>query len=169
MTEPHIETKGYLSAVLLRSKDRIRQELKTGTSAEKISVSLALGAAIGVFPLIGTTMALCALLGFLFRLNPVSIQVANYAAYPLQVLLIVPFLELGARVTGKSLDLEWAYRLAAGDASGVAGGLYRSAGYAVLGWVCVVPLLSFLSYFVFLFFVKNATRFLGKSKDQRGE
>ncbi|EPG65946.1 DUF2062 domain-containing protein [Leptospira wolffii] len=148
--------------IWVRSRDRILEELKTGTSPKKIALSLALGAAFGVFPLIGTTMALCALLGFLLRLNPVSIQIANYAVYPFQVLLLVPFLQLGSNITGKDLDLQWAYLLAEGDTSLLWDGLSRSAMYAVLGWTCVVPLVSFFSYFLFLFLVKNATRLVRK-------
>ncbi|EMF81138.1 hypothetical protein LEP1GSC188_3553 [Leptospira weilii serovar Topaz str. LT2116] len=37
-----------------------------------------MGAGVGVFPLIGTTMTICGILGALFRLNPVTIQLANY-------------------------------------------------------------------------------------------
>ncbi len=150
------------TSVWKRTKDRILEELKTGTSPEKISLSLALGAAIGVFPLIGTTMALCAILGFVLRLNPVSIQIANYAAYPFQVLLILPFLQLGAKLTGKELDLGWAYRLLEGDNSQVIEGLSRSAGYAVLGWTCIVPAAAVFAYFLFLFLIGKVNRMIRK-------
>ncbi|TGK01984.1 DUF2062 domain-containing protein [Leptospira langatensis] len=147
---------------LAKAKDRILEELKTGTSPEKIALSLALGAAIGVFPVIGTTMALCAVLGFLLRLNPVSIQIANYAAYPFQVFLIIPFLRLGSYLLGKEIDLGWAYRLAEGDTSQVIDGLSRSAGYAVLGWTSTVPLAAFLSYFLFLLLIRKVNGIIRK-------
>ncbi|TGL58964.1 DUF2062 domain-containing protein [Leptospira sarikeiensis] len=146
-----------------KAKERVLEELKTGTSPQKIALSLALGASIGIFPLIGTTMALCALLGFILRLNPVSIQVANYAAYPFQVFLIIPFLKLGAYISDKELDLSWAYKLTEGDSSKVLEGLSHSAGYAVLGWVSVVPVPALFSYFLLLFLVKKANQVIRKS------
>ncbi|KPA23968.1 PF09835 family protein [Leptospira interrogans] len=71
----------------------LKKELKSGITPEKISLSIVIGAGMGVFPLIGTTMALCGILGVLFRLNPVAIQLANYLVYPLQIILIFPFLK----------------------------------------------------------------------------
>ena len=40
-------------------------------------------------------MILCALAGQLLRLNHIAIQAVNYAVYPLQILLLVPFVRLG--------------------------------------------------------------------------
>ncbi|TGK03802.1 DUF2062 domain-containing protein [Leptospira semungkisensis] len=162
MIESETENNKTKSSFLGKAKDRILVELKTGTSPEKIALSLALGAAIGVFPIIGSTMALCALLGFLLRLNPVSIQIANYAAYPFQVFLIIPFLKLGSSILKKEIDLGWAYRLAEGDTSQLIDGLSRSAGYAVLGWTSTVPIVAFFSYFLFLLLVRKVNGIIRK-------
>ncbi|MEI1279356.1 DUF2062 domain-containing protein [Leptospira venezuelensis] len=145
-----------------KTKLRILEELKTGTSPKKIALSLAIGGAIGIFPLIGTTMALCAIVGFVLRLNPVSIQIANYAMYPFQVFLIVPFLKLGAYLSDRELDLTWAYKLVEGDSSQVWEGLSHSAGYAILGWVCIVPISAVISYFPLLLLVKKANQIVRK-------
>ncbi|PJZ70793.1 hypothetical protein CH373_07730 [Leptospira perolatii] len=145
-------------------KEVILKELKTGTAPEKIALSLTLGAAIGVFPLIGTTMALTALLGFLLRLNPISIQLANYAVYPFQVLLLIPFLQLGASITGAELNLEWAYRFVEGDPSLLWQGLSVSAMYAVLGWGSLVPILGIVSYIAILPAVRKIDKMLKVKK-----
>lgn len=157
-----LENQELKPSFLAKTKTRILEELKTGTSPEKIALSLAIGGAIGIFPLIGTTMALCAFLGFILRLNPVSIQIANYAMYPFQVILIVPFLKLGAYLSGKELDLAWAYKLVEGDNSQVLEGLSHSAGYAVLGWSCMVPIPAGISYFLLLILVRKASRIVRK-------
>ncbi|TGK09014.1 DUF2062 domain-containing protein [Leptospira fletcheri] len=143
-------------------KEAIVKELKTGISPEKIALSLVLGGAIGVFPLIGTTMALAAVFGFLLRLNPISVQLANYAMYPLQIFLLIPFLEFGARLSGTRPDLEWAYRFVDGDPSLLWKGLVDSALYAVVGWGSTVPALSFATYFVVLPLVKKIDRIVRK-------
>jgi len=44
---------------------------------------------------VGIPTALCALLALALRLNLPVIQAANYVAWPLQLLLIVPFTRLG--------------------------------------------------------------------------
>src|SRR4029077_19367671 len=43
--------------------------LAQGVTPEKMALSLALGVALGVFPVLGTTTALCALVALLWRLN----------------------------------------------------------------------------------------------------
>ena len=82
----------------LRKKiaDPILGLLRQGITPEKLALSLALGFCIGTFPLIGTTTLICTLVAVLFRLNLPAIQIANYAVYPLQLLLLVPFMQAGA-------------------------------------------------------------------------
>ncbi len=56
---------------------------------------MALGFAIGCIPVVGIPTVLCAALALGLRLNLPAIQAANYAAMPLQLFLIVPFVRLG--------------------------------------------------------------------------
>ena len=70
--------------------------LRRGTSPEKLAWSLALGILVGVNPLLGSTTVLCLALAFLFRLNLVAAQISNHAVYPLQLLLVLPFLRAGS-------------------------------------------------------------------------
>lgn len=71
------------------------QCLRQGTSARRLALTLALGFAIGCIPVVGVPTVVCALLALVLRLNLPAIQAANYAAMPLQLLLIVPFARLG--------------------------------------------------------------------------
>jgi uncharacterized protein (DUF2062 family) len=70
--------------------------LRRGATPEKLAWSLAAGLLIGINPLIGSTTILCLLLAFLFRLNIVASQLANHVMYPLQILLVIPFIRLGS-------------------------------------------------------------------------
>jgi uncharacterized protein (DUF2062 family) len=72
--------------------------LRQGITPEKIALSIALGAAIGVFPVLGSTTLLCAAAALILRLNLPAIQLVNYLMYPLQLILFVPFLDAGSRV-----------------------------------------------------------------------
>lgn len=69
--------------------------LRQGISPRRLALTLALGFAIGCIPVVGIPTVLCAALAFAFRLNFPAIQAANYAAMPLQIVLIVPFMRMG--------------------------------------------------------------------------
>jgi uncharacterized protein (DUF2062 family) len=61
-----------------------------------LSLSIALGAVIGILPVLGSTTLLCAAAAILLRLNLPVIQLSNYLVYPLQIALLIPFVRLGA-------------------------------------------------------------------------
>jgi uncharacterized protein (DUF2062 family) len=69
--------------------------LRLGATPQRIAWSLAVGVAIGINPLLGSTTILCLLLCLVFRLNLVTSQLANYAVYPLQLLLFLVFIRIG--------------------------------------------------------------------------
>jgi len=70
-------------------------QLKQGVSPNTLASSLAVGILIGIFPLIGISTGISFIVAYIFRLNHIAIQIANYAVYPLQFLLAVPFYRLG--------------------------------------------------------------------------
>lgn len=72
--------------------------LRQGVTPEKIALSIALGAALGLFPGIGWTTALCAIAALVLRLNLPAIQIVNYCMYPAQIALLIPFFRLGERL-----------------------------------------------------------------------
>ena len=77
-------------------RTKIEGWLSQGISPERLALTLALGFAIGCLPMIGIPTALCLVIAFGLRLNVPAIQVANYAAMPLQIALIFPFVRLGS-------------------------------------------------------------------------
>ena len=86
----------------LRSKivEPLKAQLTQGISPSRLAAALALGAVLGVFPVLGTTTLLSALAAATLRLNQPAIQVANYVAYPLQLALYLPFFRAGAALFG---------------------------------------------------------------------
>jgi uncharacterized protein (DUF2062 family) len=80
------------------TKRKVAVWLRQGVSPRRLALTLALGFAIGCFPVIGIPTALCALLAVAFGLNLPAIQAANYVVMPLQVALFVPFVRLGGRL-----------------------------------------------------------------------
>jgi uncharacterized protein (DUF2062 family) len=83
-----------------RIVDPLKDQLTQGVSPGRLALALALGGALGVLPVLGVTTVLCGAVAAGLRLNQPAIQVANYAAYPLQLLLYLPFFQAGARLFG---------------------------------------------------------------------
>ena len=82
-----------------RSLERLKRKsavwLRQGVSPRRLALTLALGFAIGCVPVVGIPTLICAALAIALRLNLPAIQAANYAAMPLQLLLVFPFVRLG--------------------------------------------------------------------------
>lgn len=76
-------------------------QLKQGITPEKIALTLALGAVLGLFPILGSTTLLCAIAGIWLRLNQPVIQLVNYFVYPVQVALLLPFYRAGESLFGQ--------------------------------------------------------------------
>jgi uncharacterized protein (DUF2062 family) len=77
------------------------RQLRLGTTPDELALTIALGLAIGVFPVLGTTTALCALVALRLRLNQPIIQLVNYVAYPGQLLGLIPFYRAGETLFGQ--------------------------------------------------------------------
>ena len=75
--------------------DHLLSVLRQGTTPTRLALTLAVGFAIGCFPVLGTTTLFCIAIALVFRMNQAVIQVGNYLAFPLQLALTVPFLRLG--------------------------------------------------------------------------
>ncbi len=74
-------------------------QLRQGITPQKIALSIALGATIAIFPIMGTTTALCVLVGVALRLNQPILQLVNWIAWPLQIPGIYLFVRAGEWIT----------------------------------------------------------------------
>jgi uncharacterized protein (DUF2062 family) len=122
-------------------------QLRQGVTPDKLAWSLALGIGLGIFPVLGTTTVLCATVALGLRLNQPAIQLVNYLVYPLQLLLLIPFLQAGQWLFGRPpLPLTLAQLQAELAALGVLAVLSRYAVAtlrAVMAWALVAPPLIF--------------------------
>jgi len=80
--------------------------LKQGLTPQILAMSMASGIIIGTFPLVGTTTAICTMAAILFRMNLLVTQLGNWLVYPIQLLLIVPFIILGKHLFGSPSTLD---------------------------------------------------------------
>lgn len=134
-------------------------QLSQGITPDKIALTLALGGVLGIFPILGATTALCALVGLWLRLNQPIIQLVNYLVYPAQIVLLLPFYRAGESLFGQPhvpifsvTDL--AERFAAGPWQFLVD--YGMVGlYGIVVWLLVAPLLAAAVYFILRPLLKN--------------
>ncbi len=125
----------------------LRDLLRQGLTPEKLAASFAIGLGLAVFPVIGATTLLCILAAWLGRLNQPAVQLVNYFAYPLQILLLIPFVRLGERLFHAprlTLNAQQILDHIKSDALGSIRFFWTSSWHAVVAWVMVVPLATVL-------------------------
>jgi uncharacterized protein (DUF2062 family) len=121
--------------------------MRQGISPQRLAVTLSLGFAIGCIPVVGIPTLLCSALALALQLNLPAIQAANYAAMPLQLLLIVPFVHLGGRLvafgSGRAFEAGALLHAPPVDMISQMGGL---AGQALLAWLLIaVPAVALMT------------------------
>ncbi len=142
---------GQMMTGRIRTKilNLITSLLKEGVSLRKISLCIALGVALGIFPVLGTTTLLCTIAAVSFRLNLPAIQVVNYAVYPLQLILLAPFYGTGSWLFG---DGRWSeigedlLEMLKNDFWGSVASIWDMTVYAVIIWLIISPFLVVLLY-----------------------
>jgi hypothetical protein len=83
----------------------ILAQLKQGITPDKIALTIALGALLAIFPILGSTTLLCGVAAAGLRLNQPVIQLVNWLVYPLQLILLIPFYRAGESLGAPHLSL----------------------------------------------------------------
>ncbi len=141
--------------------DPIMRQLTQGVSPKKISLTIAVGSALALFPILGTTTWLCVLAGITLGLNQAIIQGVNalctFAYFP----LIVVFVRFGDTLAGtppSSVNIPYMISLFTHHP----GDFFRQFGvtalHAILGWAVVAPVWIPLVYLVALKPLQAASR-----------
>jgi uncharacterized protein (DUF2062 family) len=117
--------------------------LRQGLTPEGLALSMALGVAAGLFPVIGATTLVGLAFAAAFRLNHAALQLANWLAYPFQVLMIVPLVRLGERLAGAppaTFSVAQVVSRASADPLGALGRFGTTGLHGILGWIAIVPI-----------------------------
>ena len=132
--------------------DPIAVQLTQGITPEKIALTMAVGSALALFPIIGTTTLLCLLAGIALRLNQPIIQLVNALCTPLHLPVIYLLFRMGYWVFGKPythlgpgmihhmLDTIWE------DPTKFIEKFGSDAMRAVAAWAILAPLWALLIY-----------------------
>ena len=147
---------------LLQSLSKL---LKQGLSPAKLSLVVALGITLSIFPVLGTTTLICTLVSIFFNLNLPAMQLANYAAFPFQIILFFPFLKLGETVSKFSLDPLSKIQLISTFDEGIFYAIEKLSNYllvACLGWSLAVLPIYIILYFLISSLLKKFEPFLAR-------
>jgi uncharacterized protein (DUF2062 family) len=130
-----------------------------GLSPVQLALILSFGITLGLFPFIGLTSILCFIFAFIFRLNMVVIQLVNWVVSPLQLIMLVPFYQMGNYFNMKlfnnniakiEIDIlgknEFLQKIIV---------LINSQILAIIGWVFICIPLALFIHFMSLFLYKK--------------
>jgi len=127
-----------------RVGEPILQQLTQGLSPDQVALTCGVGLCIAVIPVIGVTTALSFLAAWALRLNQPVIQTINWTSYPLQLLLIFPFIRLGEKIFHASrlrFSLDQLIAMGKADPIGTMSLLGSTLVHAVVAWLLVSPLI----------------------------
>jgi uncharacterized protein (DUF2062 family) len=135
-----------------RFSTNVKNALRQGISPRKLALTATLGLIVGILPLVWGTSLLCAILAFRFGLNQAGIQAANYIAYPLQIILLLPFYRIGAWIFpgGGPLHADIFRSGFENDWGGHLRSLAMATCKALAAWSFLAPPAAVLIYFLLL-------------------
>src|SRR5271165_1196812 len=123
--------------------------LRQGITPEKIALSVAFALVLGVFPALGWTTLLCLIVALRLRLNIPATQLVNYLVYPLQLLLLVPFIRAGEilfRAPRLSLSLPQIMAMIHAGVWHAIQALWVATVHAIAVWAILAPVAIYLIY-----------------------
>jgi uncharacterized protein (DUF2062 family) len=154
-----------MQKLLQNFKTKFIQIFTYGLTPFQLALTISFGVTLGLFPFIGLTSLLCFIFAFIFRLNIIVIQLVNWLVSPLQLIMLVPFYQLGnyfsihlfkAEVIKLEIELfaknAFLQKLLT---------LINSQISAILGWMVICVPIGLVVYF-FSFFGYN--QFLARRK-----
>lgn len=121
-----------------------------GITPEKLAMAMALGATLGIVPMLGITTFICAILAYYLKLNMPAIQLVNYFMYPVQIILYIPFMKTGASLAGHPFhySFQQIFDMLSNDMMGTISKFFIINMYALLLWAIISPILYFTVFFI---------------------
>lgn len=136
-----------------RIVDPLMVILRRGTEPKQLALSAALGITLGLFPICGVTVFLCAfavaLLGS--SCHAPTTMLANFVVTPLELSLMVPFLRFGEWLINSEDHFEISSDAFKKMVTGYATqALLFGIFHVVLGWIVAAPVIFFAIYWSLL-------------------
>jgi uncharacterized protein (DUF2062 family) len=141
--------------------DPVVAQLTQGITEEKIALTLAVGSALALFPILGTTTLLCLVVGIILRLNQPIIQMVNALCTPLHLPAIFGVVRLGNRLFGVTyahLGIRRMNQMFWDSPREFWQRFGMTACHAIVAWAIIAPFWIVLVYFLTLPVLREVTR-----------
>ena len=136
----------------------VKKLLMQGISPRSIAIGIAGAAVIGVFPVLGSTTILCTAFALAFRLNLPLVQLINFTVYPLQLILLVPFMKLGEmlfRFETLQYGFDDIVKMIGENTFNAIAVLWNVTLQAIGAWIVVGPVVALGIYFILHYLLKR--------------
>jgi uncharacterized protein (DUF2062 family) len=144
-----------------RIVDPIVAQLTQGLTPQKITLTISIGSAIAMFPILGTTALLCLIVGVFMRLNQPIIQAVNLACAPIHFPFIYYSFKWGDQIFGSThtkFEFRHMLRLLREDPVQFIKDYDQTAWHAILLWAVLVPFWSLAVYSIMLPILRGIER-----------
>ena len=155
-----------LAIVRRRVVDPIRNLLRQGLSPRDLALCLALGAGVGMFPVLGVSTPALTLIALWQRLNLAAIQLVSWLVGPLQLALIIPFMRFGEWVLGSEpqpMTIEAGMEIISQGVFQAIVTLWDAIVHASVGWILIGPAAIFVLYRLLIPVLERALQTLKSS------
>jgi len=146
-----------------RVRDPIVAQLTQGITPEKIALTVAVGSAFALFPVLGTTTLLCFLIAWALRLNQPIVQLINQALWPAHFPVIFGCIWLGESIFGAThvrfniRFVQHMYGLLWNDPTLFFHRFGLTVLYGVVAWAILAPFYIAAVYFIMLPITREVT------------
>ncbi len=130
--------------------DPVLAQLKQGLTPDRIALTIAVGSAIAMFPILGTTTLICLIVGVFMKLNQPIIQAVNYACTPIHLPFIWLSMKWGERlfeVKHSRLEFSVMRKLLMEDPLKFVTEYGQTAFHAIVVWAILVPFWMLAIYY----------------------
>ena len=144
----------------------VKNLLLQGISPNAIALAIAGALAISLFPVIGSTTILCALFALRFRLNLPLIQIINYSMFPIQIIMLFPWMKLGAfifRYEKLKYTLNEILTMISTDTLHAISVLWYVTLQAIGAWILITPIITYAIYLLFVKIIETFSKHLPES------
>lgn len=131
--------------------NKIIDFLKQGITPKELALAVSIAFVLGIFPVIGSTTILCTLFAIVFRLNMPLIHLVNYSVYPLQLILLVPFMKIGEyifRFESIKFSLTEIFAMIGDNVFDAIAVLWNVTLQGIGAWLIIAPVISIILFFV---------------------
>jgi uncharacterized protein (DUF2062 family) len=158
-----------LAIVRRRVVDPVLGLLRQGLSPRDLALCLALGAGVGMFPVLGVSTPALTLIALWQRLNLAAIQLVSWLVGPVQLVLIIPFMRLGEWVLGSEpqpMTIEAGMEIISQGILQAIVTMWDAIVHASVGWILIGPLAIFVLYRSLIPVLERALKTLKPSSPQ---